>query len=100
MRLVSFVRGVCLAAGLFSASLSASVAHAEDGYDLWLRYRPLPAAQRPAVRAIAPSADTPTLKIARAELQRGLDGLVGGAPSSDGPSICSAPPPARPPSRP
>lgn len=87
MRLVSFVRGVCLAAGLFSASLGASVAHAEDGYDLWLRYRPLPAAQRPAVRAIAPSADTPTLKIARAELQRGLDGLVGGAPSSDGPSI-------------
>jgi alpha-glucuronidase len=87
MRLVSFVRGVCLAAGLFSASLSASAAHAEDGYDLWLRYRPLPAAQRPAVRAIAPSADTPTLKIARAELQRGLDGLVGGAPSSDGPSI-------------
>lgn len=87
MRLVSFVRGVCLAAGLFSASLSASAAHAEDGYDLWLRYRPLPAAQRPAVRAIAPSADTPTLKNARAELQRGLDGLVGGAPSSDGPSI-------------
>jgi alpha-glucuronidase len=87
MRLVSFVRGVCLAAGLFSASLGASVAHAEDGYDLWLRYRPLPAAQRPAIRAIAPSADTPTLKIARAELQRGLDGLVGGAASSDAPSI-------------
>ncbi len=55
--------------------------------DLWLRYRPLPAAQRPAARAIAPSADTPTLKIARAELQRGLDGLVGGAPASDAPSI-------------
>lgn len=87
MRLVSFVRGVCLAAGLISASLGASAAHAEDGYDLWLRYRPLPAAQRPAVRTIAPSADTPTLKIARAELQRGLDGLVGGAPVSDGPSI-------------
>jgi alpha-glucuronidase len=87
MRLVSFVRGVCLAAGLFSASLGASVAQAEDGYDLWLRYRPLPAAQRPAIRAIAPSADTPTLKIARAELQRGLDGLVGGTASSDAPSI-------------
>jgi alpha-glucuronidase len=87
MRLVSFVRGVCLAAGLISASLGASMAHAEDGYDLWLRYRPLPAAQRPVLPTIAPSADTPTLKIARAELQRGLDGLVGGAPTSDGPSI-------------
>lgn len=87
MRLVSFVRGLCLAAGLLSASLAASAAHAEDGYDLWLRYRPLPAAQRPATRSIAPSADTPTLKVARAELQRGLDGLVGGAPASDAPSI-------------
>jgi alpha-glucuronidase len=87
MRLVSFVRGLCLAVGLISASLGASAAHAEDGYDLWLRYRPLPAAQRPAVRTIAPSADTPTLKIARAELQRGLDGLIGGAAASDAPSI-------------
>ena len=87
MRLVSFVRGLCLAAGLFSASLAASAARAEDGYDLWLRYRPLPAAQRPAARLIAPSADTPTLKVARAELQRGLDGLVGGAPTADAPSI-------------
>lgn len=87
MRFVSFVRGLCVAVGLISASLGTSAAHAEDGYDLWLRYRPLPTAQRPAVRAIAPSADTPTLKIARAELQRGLDGLVGGAPASDAPSI-------------
>jgi alpha-glucuronidase len=84
---VSFVRGLCLAAGLISATLGASAAQAEDGYDLWLRYRPLPAAQRPAVRTIAPSADTPTLKVARAELQRGLDGLVGGAATTDAPSI-------------
>jgi len=87
MRLVSFVRGLCLAAGLISASLTASAAQAEDGYDLWLRYRPLPAAQAPAARTIAPSADTPTLKIARAELRRGLDGLAGGAPVAGGPSI-------------
>lgn len=87
MRLMSFVRGFCLAAGLISATLGASAAQAEDGYDLWLRYRPLPAALRPEPRTIAPGADTPTLKIARAELQRGLDGLVGGAPATDGPSI-------------
>ncbi|MDR7116173.1 alpha-glucuronidase family glycosyl hydrolase [Caulobacter sp. BE254] len=87
MRLMSFVRGFCLAAGLISATLGASAAQAEDGYDLWLRYRPLPAALRPEPRTIAPGADTPTLKIARAELQRGLDGLVGGAPAADGPSI-------------
>ncbi len=87
MRLVSFVRGLCLAASLVSATLISSAARAEDGYDLWLRYRPLAAAQRPAIRAVAPVADTPTLKIARAELQRGLDSLVGGAPVLDGPSI-------------
>jgi alpha-glucuronidase len=86
MRLVSFVRGFCLAVGLISATLGPP-AHAEDGYDLWLRYRPLPAALRPEPRTIAPGADTPTLKIARAELRRGLDGLVGGAPAADGPSI-------------
>jgi alpha-glucuronidase len=87
MRLVSFVRGLCLAAGLISTTLGASAAQAEDGYDLWLRYRPLPAALRPEPRTIAPGADTPTLKIARAELRRGLDGLVGVAPAADGPSI-------------
>jgi alpha-glucuronidase len=62
----------------------ASEVRAEDGYDLWLRYRPLAAAQRPAPRTIAPSADTPTLKIARAELERGLSGLLGAAPAGDG----------------
>ncbi|TCS15490.1 alpha-glucuronidase [Caulobacter sp. BK020] len=87
MRLASFMRGLCLAAGLVSATLAGPAARAEDGYDLWLRYRPLPAAQRSEPPTIAPVADTPTLRIARAELQRGLDGLTGGAPSPDGPSI-------------
>lgn len=87
MRLASFMRGLCLAAGLVSATLGGSAARAEDGYDLWLRYRPPPTTQRPASRTIAPGADTPTLKIAHAELRRGLDGLTGGAPSPDGPAI-------------
>jgi alpha-glucuronidase len=87
MRFVTWMRGLCLAAGLMSAATTASVARAEDGYDLWLRYRPLPAAQRPTVRSVATVADTPTLKVARDELERGLGGLVGGAPVLDGPTI-------------
>ncbi|KRA61132.1 alpha-glucuronidase [Caulobacter sp. Root655] len=80
MRFVSLIRGLCVAACLMSV---ASEVRAEDGYDLWLRYRPLAAAQRPAPRTIAPSADTPTLKVARAELERGLSGLLGATPAGD-----------------
>jgi alpha-glucuronidase len=87
MRFVTLMRGLCLAAGLMSAAMTTSVARAEDGYDLWLRYRPLPAAQRPTVRSVAAVADTPTLKVARDELERGLGGLAGGAQVPDGPTI-------------
>ncbi len=87
MRLVTLMRGLGLAAVLLAATMTASAVRAEDGYDLWLRYRPLSAAQRPVVRTVAPSADTPTLKVARAELERGLGGLVGGAPAPDSPII-------------
>jgi alpha-glucuronidase len=67
--------------GLFCAHL----AHAadEDGYDLWLRYRPLPAAQQAALTAattgIETPADTPTLRAAAAELRRGMAGMLGRA---------------------
>ncbi|THD82091.1 MAG: alpha-glucuronidase [Phenylobacterium sp.] len=62
--------------------LSAGRAAAEDGYDLWLRYRPLPAAiaQADAVLAgpvVAEGAGRPTLQAAQAELTRGLAGLLG-----------------------
>jgi alpha-glucuronidase len=79
---MTLMRGLCLVVGLLSATMTTSIARAEDGYDLWLRYRPLPAAQRPAARTIAPSAETATLKVARAELERGLTGLTGAAPTS------------------
>ncbi|WP_323141986.1 alpha-glucuronidase family glycosyl hydrolase [Massilia phyllosphaerae] len=52
----------------------------EDGYRLWLRYATLPAAQRaqvPAGRTASLAPDSPTVCAARAELQRGLDGLLG-----------------------
>jgi alpha-glucuronidase len=77
MRLMAFAATLLL--------LASTTARAEDGYDLWLRYRPVEASARTAyaarAAAIAPPGtlgkDTPTLKVARAELERGLTGLVG-----------------------
>ena len=63
--------------------LACSTARAEDGYDLWLRYKPVEAsaraayAARAAAMAPARAPESPTLKVARAELERGLTGLVG-----------------------
>lgn len=78
MRPSHLLYGLCLAAGLLLAPL---IARAEDGHDLWLRYRPVEAGEAAAYRAsagaVAPVADTPTLKLARAELERGLAGLLG-----------------------
>lgn len=58
-----------------------SSAHAEDGYDLWLRYPPIEADAAGAYRAVAtslmPAGDTPTIRAATAELARGLAGLTG-----------------------
>jgi alpha-glucuronidase len=57
---------------------------AEDGYDLWLRYRLLPAASRQALigtaRAIRVAHRSATIDAATAELVRGLGGLTGTAP--------------------
>lgn len=60
----------------------ANPALAEDGYQLWLRYQPLPAAQRAHVAdaIVVLGADSPAKGAARAELQRGLHGLLGRAP--------------------
>ncbi len=62
----------------------AAPAGAEDGYDLWLRYRPVPADQAAAYRAasaqIVLQGRSPTLDAAAAELERGLAGLTGAAP--------------------
>ena len=59
----------------------ATPARAEDGYDLWLRYRPLPAAQADAVASRATTVvrdeDDETIRLAAAELERGLSGLTG-----------------------
>jgi alpha-glucuronidase len=74
-----------VALGLLAALLLAQSALAEDGYDLWLRYRPLPAAQANLYRSkaiqLVLDAGTPTRAAAREELLRGLGGLLGTAPT-------------------
>jgi alpha-glucuronidase len=61
-------------------------ARAEDGYDLWLRYRPLDTQwvdpYRHAATQLVGDAGSPTLQAARSELTRGLSGLLGSAPRS------------------
>lgn len=61
--------------------MSALAARAEDGHDLWLRYRPVEAqwqaTYRPIAAAIVQSQSrSPTLEAAQAELVRGLGGLL------------------------
>ena len=60
----------------------ASAAHAEDGYDLWLRYHPVESAEaRAAYQAratqIVAESGSPTLQAAQRELSAGLAGLLG-----------------------
>lgn len=68
-----------IAAVCFAAATLATVAHAEDGYDLWLRYKPIEASYaaqyKPHALAIIGD-DTPILNSAKSELKRGLDGLL------------------------
>src|ERR1043165_3770771 len=75
-------RAVCLAVVLWVAGLAAVPdASAEDGYDLWLRYRPIeqPYAERyrAALTQLVSGGASATLQVAQAELQRGLRGLLG-----------------------
>jgi alpha-glucuronidase len=77
---------LCVAAAWMAAALGVSAAHAEDGYDLWLRYRPLPAADQAGyaadIRTLVGDAGSPTLAAARRELARGLGGLLGTEPAA------------------
>ncbi|MBN6150565.1 alpha-glucuronidase [Xanthomonas sp. AmX2] len=72
------------AACTLAAALCAAPAQAEDGYELWLRYaaaEPDYAQQaRGFARQLVADADTPTRAATRAELLRGLGGLLGAAP--------------------
>jgi alpha-glucuronidase len=70
-------------------------AAAEDGYDLWLRYRPLDSAARArlapvASRIVIAAPQTPAVKAAADELQRGLEGMLGKAPAVGGDAASTA----------
>jgi alpha-glucuronidase len=68
------------------ATLFMQPAAAEDGYELWLRYHPLPAEQRalyaPATSQLLMPVPSPTLVVAKDELLRGLNGLLSQRPAS------------------
>ena len=74
--------GVVLGVGvLLGIALLVPPARAEDGYDLWLRYRPLAAEQRERLTAIAtriliPPRASATVRAAAAELEAGVSGLA------------------------
>ncbi|MBB5518866.1 alpha-glucuronidase family glycosyl hydrolase [Amphiplicatus metriothermophilus] len=66
--------------------LAAPPVAAEDGYDLWLRYKPLPAAEargylKAARRVVTGPQAGETIAIAREELARGIEGLLRRAPA-------------------
>lgn len=67
-------------------AVSASAACAEDGYDLWLRYRLVEAEWRAAYSARATSVvetvRSPTLDAAANELRRGIVGMLGSEPGA------------------
>ncbi|TWI51739.1 alpha-glucuronidase [Pseudoduganella flava] len=69
-----------VAAAVLASAVHAAPAHPadEDGYELWLRYRPLPQAHAPRWNTIvfdgAPSA---TVRAAIDELRRGAQGMTG-----------------------
>jgi alpha-glucuronidase len=73
------------ALGWLALLVAAQPVLAEDGYELWLRYRPLPAEQRavyaPATTQLVMAAPSPTLVAAKDELTRGLAGLLSQAPA-------------------
>ena len=72
---------------------------AEDGYDLWLRYRPMEASAqapyRPLATAIVSEGTSPSLDVAKTELIRGLGGLldrpVGAGAVADGAIVIGTP---------
>jgi alpha-glucuronidase len=86
---------------LVALLIIAPRARAEDGYDLWLRYRPLASEWREHYRQraseLVPGAPSPTLNAAQAELERGLRGLlgtelpIGERPSRDGSILFGTP---------
>src|SRR5690348_10712629 len=64
-----------------AALLMPSVAHAEDGYELWLRYHPMEtgavAQYAPSATAVVATGNSEAIRAATDELTRDLSGLLG-----------------------
>jgi alpha-glucuronidase len=79
--MVAMAARAFLAVILASTIAMSAAAHAEDGYDLWLRYRPVEPQLRQGyekhARSILSGKETGTLAAARQELERGLSGMLG-----------------------
>ncbi len=81
---------ICLIFLILSLSGSVTTVGAEDGYDLWLRYRLIDNPEilsnyRQSASYIVAAGDSATLAAAAGELQRGLSGLLGqDVPRRDG----------------
>jgi alpha-glucuronidase len=77
------------------ALLLPAAAWAEDGYDLWLRYRAVELGWRdryaPLTAQVSVAGDSATAAAARGELERGLDGLLGRRSPSGGVVIAGTP---------
>src|SRR5256885_16310316 len=75
-------RGLLVVSVALVALAPPGRARAETGYDLWLRYAPLPEPARRSyaetVRAVMGGGQTATDGIIAAEVRRGIGGLPGG----------------------
>ena len=77
--------GVAVLLACMAVMACLPAARAEDGYDLWLRYPPTESARANEYRAqisqLVAADATPTQAASRAELLRGLHGMLGAMPA-------------------
>lgn len=90
----SFTMRLAAAMALMVAALQPAAA--EDGYELWLRYRPLAGEAAQALAARVGTVETdertdPTIAAAVAELERALPSMTGGAGSGGGAILIGTP---------
>ena len=74
------LRKMSLLLALIAGLIGSSAVMAEDGYDLWLRYRPIEATAQARYSAVATQlvvgGRSPTLDAAAGELRRGLSAML------------------------
>lgn len=78
IHMYKIIRGVFFTLAMI---LSCATSHASDGYELWLRYSPLPAAKikayRNEVKGWLVTDQSPTADVIRKELNRALPAMLG-----------------------